>query len=47
MLFNNAAYGLAGLLEGVNDENLTRQMDTDVPGVILTTQAFLPHFRER
>ena len=47
MLFNNAGYGLAGPLEGVSDEKLTRQMDTNLLGVIRTTQAFLPYFRER
>ena len=47
VLFNNAGYGLAGPLEGVSDEKLTRQMETNLLGVIRTTQAFLPHFRER
>jgi len=47
VLFNNAGYGLAGPLEGTTDEQLTRQIDTNLLGVIRTTQAFLPHFRER
>ena len=47
VLFNNAGYGLAGPLEGASDEKLTREIDTNLLGVIRTTQAFLPHFRER
>ncbi len=47
VLFNNAGYGLAGPLEGITDEQLTRQIDTNLLGVIRTTQAFLPHFRAR
>lgn len=47
VLFNNAGYGLAGPLEGVSDDKLTRQIETNLLGVIRTTQAFLPHFRER
>src|SRR5690606_40986801 len=47
VLFNNAGYGLAGPLEGTTDEQLRRQLDTNLLGVIRTTQAFLPHFREK
>jgi NAD(P)-dependent dehydrogenase (short-subunit alcohol dehydrogenase family) len=47
VLFNNAGYGLAGPLEGISDDQLTREIDTNLLGVIRTTQAFLPHFRER
>lgn len=47
VLFNNAGYGLAGPIEGITDEQLARQLDTNLLGVIRTTRAFLPHFRER
>ena len=47
VLFNNAGYGLAGPLEGTSDAQLTRQIDTNLLGVLRTTQALLPHFRER
>lgn len=47
VLFNNAGYGLAGPLEGTTDEQLRREIDTNLLGVIRTTQAFLPHFREK
>ena len=47
VVFNNAGYGLAGPLEGTSDAELVRQIDTNLLGVIRTTQAFIPHFRER
>ena len=47
VLFNNAGYGLAGPLEGTSDEQIRREIDTNLLGAIRTTQAFLPHFRER
>lgn len=47
VLFNNAGYGLAGPLEGTSDAQLTQEIDTNLLGVIRTTQAFLPHFREK
>ena len=42
---NNAGYGLAGPFEGTTDEDLRRQIDTNLMGVLRVTQAFLPHFR--
>lgn len=47
VVFNNAGYALAGPLEGMTDAEIVRELDTNVLGVIRTTQAFLPHFRER
>lgn len=47
VVLNNAGYGLAGPLEGTTDEQLVAQIDTNLLGVIRTTQAFIPHFRER
>lgn len=47
VLFNNAGYGLTGPLEGYSDEQITRQFNTNVFGVIRVTQLLLPHFRER
>jgi NAD(P)-dependent dehydrogenase (short-subunit alcohol dehydrogenase family) len=47
VVFNNAGYGLAGPLEGTTDDQLVREVDTNLLGVIRTTQAFIPHFRER
>jgi NAD(P)-dependent dehydrogenase (short-subunit alcohol dehydrogenase family) len=47
VVFNNAGYGLAGPLEGTTDDQIVREIDTNLLGVIRTTQAFIPHFRER
>ncbi len=47
VVFNNAGYGLAGPFEGAFDEQLVRQIDTNLLGVLRVTQAFIPHFRER
>ncbi|MEM7104891.1 MAG: SDR family oxidoreductase [Bacteroidota bacterium] len=47
IVFNNAGYGLAGPFEGATDEQLVRQLNTNLLGVMRVTQAFIPHFREK
>ncbi|MCW3089786.1 MAG: 3-oxoacyl-(acyl-carrier-protein) reductase [Ferruginibacter sp.] len=47
VVFNNAGYGLIGPMETVTDEQLVRQLDTNVLGVIRVTQAFIPYFRQK
>ena len=47
VVFNNAGYGLFGALEAYSDEQITRQLNTNLLGVIRVTQAFLPHLREK
>jgi NAD(P)-dependent dehydrogenase (short-subunit alcohol dehydrogenase family) len=47
VVFNNAGYGLMGPLEAIADEQLVRQIDTNLLGVIRVTQAFIPYFRAR
>ncbi|MGV8091805.1 MAG: SDR family oxidoreductase [Mangrovibacterium sp.] len=47
VVLNNAGYGLIGPLETVTDEQLTRQFETNVFGVIRVTRAFIPYFREK
>lgn len=47
VVFNNAGYGLMGPLEAITDEQMVRQIDTNLLGVIRVTQAFIPYFRER
>lgn len=47
VVFNNAGYGLIGPLETATDEQLTRQLNTNLLGVIRVTQAFIPYFREK
>ncbi len=41
VVFNNAGYGLMGPLESTTDEQLVRQLDTNILGVIRVTQAFI------
>ena len=45
VLLNNAGYGAYGPLEAFPMENIRRQFDTNVMGLIETTKAVLPHFR--
>ena len=45
VVFNNAGYGLAGPFEGATDEQITRQINTNLLGVMRVTKAFIPHFR--
>lgn len=47
VVFNNAGYGLMGPLEAITDEQLVRQLNTNLLGVIRVTQAFIPYFREK
>jgi NAD(P)-dependent dehydrogenase (short-subunit alcohol dehydrogenase family) len=47
VVFNNAGYGLMGPLESTSDEQLVRQLDTNLLGVIRVTQAFIPYFRQQ
>ena len=45
VVLNNAGYGLAGVLEAVNDDQITRQFDTNLLGTIRVIKAFQKHFR--
>ena len=47
VVFNNAGYGLVGPFEGASDDQLIRQLNTNLLGVMRVTQAFIPHFREK
>jgi len=47
MLLNNAAYGLIGPFEGITQEQLSQQINTNFLGTLLVTKAFLPYFRAR
>ena len=47
VVVNNAAYGAIGPLESVSNEQLLKQIDTNLLGAIRVTQAFIPHFREK
>jgi NAD(P)-dependent dehydrogenase (short-subunit alcohol dehydrogenase family) len=45
-LINNAGYGAYGPLEVTPLAKIRRQFDVNVLGVLATTQALLPHFRQ-
>jgi short-subunit dehydrogenase len=45
-LINNAGYGAFGPLEASSKSRIERQFDTNVIGLLETTKAMLPHFRE-
>ena len=45
VVLNNAGYGLAGPFESATLEQVKRQFDTNVFGLMSVTRAFLPHFR--
>lgn len=47
VVLNNAGYGLSGALEVVSEEQISRQVSTNLLGVIYVTKAFVPYFRER
>ncbi|MEY8760014.1 SDR family oxidoreductase [Chryseobacterium tongliaoense] len=47
LVFNNAGYGLIGPLEALTDDQIVKQLNTNLLGVIRVTQAFIPYFRER
>jgi NAD(P)-dependent dehydrogenase (short-subunit alcohol dehydrogenase family) len=47
VVFNNAGYGLVGPFEGVTDDQLLTQINTNLLGVMRVTQAFIPHFRAK
>lgn len=47
VLVNNAGYALMGAFENASDEQIQRQFDTNVFGLMRVTRALLPHFRQR
>ena len=46
VLLNNAGYGAYGPLEAFPRENIVRQFNTNVIGLLDVTRAILPHFRQ-
>ncbi|MFZ4727672.1 MAG: SDR family oxidoreductase [Pseudanabaena sp.] len=47
VLVNNAGYGMLGAFESSTPEQIQRQFDTNVFGLMETTRTVLPHFRDR
>jgi short-subunit dehydrogenase len=46
-IVNNAGYGLTGPFEGTSPEQIQRQFNTNVFGLMAVVKAILPHFREK
>lgn len=47
VVLNNAGYGLLGPLEALSEAQISRQLDTNLLGVIRVMKAFTPVFREQ
>ncbi|CAM4416776.1 NADP-dependent 3-hydroxy acid dehydrogenase YdfG [Pedobacter westerhofensis] len=47
IVLNNAGYALFGAMEAFRDEQITRQINTNLLGTMRVTQAFIPYFREK
>ena len=47
ILMNNAGYGMAGAVEETSNEEIRRQYDVNVFGLLNVTRAALPHMREQ
>ena len=45
VVLNNAGYGTVGAFEAATQEQIKRQFDTNLFGLMNVTRAFLPHFR--
>ena len=47
VLVNNAGYGVNGAIEEVSEDEFEPMFQTNIYGLIRTTRALLPHFRQR
>ena len=47
VVVNNAGYGGVGVFEAASQEQIQRQFDTNVFGVMNVTRAILPYFRQK
>lgn len=47
VVFNNAGYGLMGAMEALTEEQIDKQINTNLMGVLWVTKAFIPYFREQ
>ena len=46
VIVNNAGYGTVGIFEAATQDQIKRQFDTNVFGLMNVTRAILPHFRK-
>lgn len=47
VVFNNAGYALVGAFEAMTQEQIRKQFDTNLFGLMNVTRAILPYFRKR
>ncbi|MFZ4861143.1 SDR family oxidoreductase [Sphingobacterium sp. Mn56C] len=47
VLVNNAGYAQYGIFESIHEDQMRKQFEVNVFGVMRTTKAILPHFREQ
>ena len=47
VLVNNAGYYTIGVVEAIPEEEIRRQIETNLLGLIYTTKAVIPHMREK
>lgn len=47
VVFNNAGYGLVGPFESYSEQQITKQIDTNLTGVLRVAQPFVSYFREK
>lgn len=47
VLVNNAGFSVTGIFEGISEEDLKRQFDTNVFGLMQLTKEVLPHMRHQ
>lgn len=47
VVFNNAGYGLIAPFESLSDEQIVKQIETNLLGVLRVTNEFIPHFRKK
>ncbi len=47
VVVNNAGYGALGIVEGANDDQIIRQIDTNLLGIIRVVRSILPLMRRR
>ncbi|MEH6682623.1 MAG: SDR family oxidoreductase [Sediminicola sp.] len=47
VVFNNAGYGLMGAMEALTEDQIEKQINTNLMGVLWVSRAFIPYFRQR
>lgn len=47
VVFNNAGYGLAGPFEAASDEQIIKNINTNLLGTMKVTKEFIPYFRQK